>query len=98
MKIEDVRNPWTVVYKVKDMPKKTGYILVKSNTGYTYVGWWNAHKRQLFIEAIRNEYDYVNKEHVMLGKVDGYRIKFNGDDRGMCVAWCAMPNDNEDWE
>lgn len=98
MNIEDVKNPWTVVNIVKDMPKKTGSILIKSDMGWTFVGWWDAHSRKLFVEACRNHYDNTKNERVLDGKVDSFRIKFKGDDRGMCAAWCPIPNDNEDWK
>lgn len=94
----DIRNPWHVVNTIKDMPKKTCEILIKSDMGYTYVAWWNAHKRQLFLYACRNHFDNVFACRVLDGKVDSYRIPFNGNDKGMCVAWCEIPRDNEDWE
>lgn len=96
-KISDIKNPWHVVKTIKDMPKKTGNILMKSDMGWTYVGWWDAHKRQLFLEACRNHYDNVRCKQVLDGKVDCYRLNFR-EDKGMCSAWCEIPNDNDDWE
>lgn len=98
MGIESVRNPWHVVNGIKDMPKRTCEIIIKSDTGYNYVANWNAHKRHLYVQAIRSHWDNVFSCRVLDGKVDGYRVKFSGNDLGMCVAWCPMPMDNEDWE
>jgi len=98
LKISDVKDPWHVVRTLKDMPGTTREILFKSDTGYNYIGWWDAHKRQLFVQAIRNHWDSVMSDRVLDGKVDSYRVKFKSDDRGMCVAWCDIPQDNSDWK
>lgn len=94
----DIRNPWHVVSTIKDMPKRSSEILIRSDSGKTYVANWDAHKRQLFVQVIRSHWDNVFACRVLDGKVDRYRIPFNGNDKGMCVAWCEIPRDNEDWE
>lgn len=98
----DIRNPWHVVSTIKDMPKRSCEILIRSDSGKTFVANWNAHKRQLFVQAIRSHWDNVFSCRVLDCYVDCYRIPFKENDKvmsvdkGMCVAWCEIPRDNED--
>lgn len=68
----------------KDMPKKSQEILYRTDTGYTFVGYWNAHEKAVY------HYNVDFNE----GKIVSCRLKrFRS-----IVAWTNIPEDNEDWE
>ncbi len=88
---------WHEVRTKKDMPRRSGDILFISDMGWKYIGYWDAHKRELSVYAIRNHYDLKSHETVLEGKVDCYPLSWKNE-AGMCVAWCEIPATPKEWE
>lgn len=80
-----IKYPWVEIKEGrKSMPKKSQEILYRTDTGYTFVGYWNAHEKAVYHYNV----DFNS------GKVVPHRVKrFRS-----IVAWTDIPEDNEDWK
>lgn len=89
-KISNILNPkdknvWVEIREGRrSMPKKSQEIIYRTDTGFTFVGFWNAHEKAIYHYNV----DFES------GKVVPVRIKrFR-----TVVAWTYIPEDNEGWE
>lgn len=89
---------WHIVNSKKDMPRKSGDIIIVSDMGWRHIAYWDAHRRELSVYALRNHYDATWNRRVLDGKVDSYPLVPWREERGMCIAWCEIPETPKDWE
>lgn len=89
---------WHEVRTKKDMPRTSGDIIIVSDMGWRHIAYWDAHKRELSVYALRNHYDTKWDRRVLDGKVDAYLLTPWRKECGMCVAWCEIPSTPKEWE
>lgn len=89
---------WHEVRTKKDMPRKSGDVIIVSDMGWRLIAYWDAHKRELSVYALRNHYDTTWDRRVLDGKVDAYPLTPWRKECGMCVAWCEIPATPKEWE
>lgn len=89
---------WHEVNSKKDMPRKSGDIIIVSDVGWKHIAYWDAHKRELSVYALRNHYDSTCNRLVLDGKVDSYPLTPWKEECGMCAAWCEIPAMPKEWE
>lgn len=89
---------WHEVKSKKDMPHKSGDIIILSAMGCKNIAYWDASKRELWVYALRNHYDAATQERILGGKIDLYALKPWKEECGMCVAWCEIPATPKEWE
>lgn len=91
-------NEWHIVNSKKDLPRKSGDIIIVSDMGWKHIAYWDAHKRELSVYALRNHYDSTWDRRVLDGKVDSYPLTPWKEECGMCAAWCEIPAMPKEWE
>ena len=69
-----------------------------SDMGWKQIAYWDAHKRELSVYALRNHYDTTWDRRVLDGKVDSYPLIPWKKECGMCAAWCEIPAMPKKWE
>ena len=89
---------WHEVNSKKDMPRKSGDIIIVSDMGWKHIAYWDAHMRELSVYALRNHYDSTWNRRVLDGKVDSYALTPWKEECGMCAAWCEIPAMPKEWE
>ena len=89
---------WHEVNSKKDLPRKSGDILIASDLGVINVAYWDAHKKVVFVSALRNAYDEAKRKRVLVGQFDYYALTPWRDEKGSCAAWCEIPTFPKDWE
>ena len=86
-----MENDWHIVNSKKDMPRNSGDIIIVSDMGWKNIAYWDSHKRELSVYALRNHYDTTFDRRVLDGKVDSYPMTPWKEEHGMCAAWCEIP-------